>query len=165
MIKDIETAQEFTTTTVALVTTHHLGKNNVMSAEWTIRSSIDPFLITVFVGYERATYDMIKGSGEFGVSYCSDKQGELAHVAGNHSGRDVDKFALKDFSTFKAAQIKAPLIESSISAFECKVVSEYPVGDHAAFNGQVVEGYYSQDAKPLVFHVGKFRHIGEIIKH
>ena len=77
---DFETSQYYTTTTVALVTSSSESKVNVMSAEWSIRVSIEPFLIGLFVGYERETYKLIKDSGEFGLSYCSDQQGELAFI-------------------------------------------------------------------------------------
>ena len=165
VIKDIEKAQDFSTTTVALITSSSDDRINVMSAEWTIRSSIEPFMITIFIGYERGSYEMIKKSGEFGLSYCSERQGELAHIAGNYSIRDTDKFSTGKFRVFSSSMIKPPLIENAICAFECRVESEFRVGDHAAFNGIVLEGYYSDGEKPLVFHGGKFHHIGETIKH
>ena len=165
VIKDIEKAQNFSTTTVALITSSSDDRINVMSAEWTIRSSIEPFMITIFIGYERGSYEMIKKSGEFGLSYCSERQGELAHIAGNYSIRDTDKFSTGKFRAFPSSMIKPPLIENAICAFECRVESEFRVGDHAAFNGIVLEGYYSDGEKPLVFHGGKFHQIGDIIKH
>ena len=61
---DFETSQNYTTTTVALVTSSSDNKVNVMSAEWSIRVSIDPFLIGLLVGYERETYKLIKDSGD-----------------------------------------------------------------------------------------------------
>lgn len=159
-VEDFEESQSFFTTTVALVTSVYGDKTNVMSAEWSIRVSIDPFLMAVFVGYERGTYDIIKNSGEYGLSYCSDQQGHLAHIAGNYSIRDHDKFGMADFRTFRAKHIKAPLIEGSISNFECRVVDEFKVGDHAAFIGEVLAGYYDDEKKPLVFHQGHFNSIG-----
>ena len=161
---DFETSQNYTTTTVALVTSSSGNKVNVMSAEWSIRVSIEPFLIGLFVGYERETYKLIKDSGEFGLSYCSDQQGELAHIAGNYSFKDTDKFSTGKFRTFQSKYIKAPLIEGSISNYECKVIDEFKMGDHAAFVGKVLEGYYDDEKKPLVFHHGKFFHLGEKIK-
>ncbi|MHB1471606.1 MAG: flavin reductase family protein [Thermoplasmataceae archaeon] len=158
--EDIEESQSYFTTTVALVTSLHEDRINVMSAEWTIRVSIEPFLMAVFVGYQRGTYDMIKNSGEYGLSYCSDQQGNLAHIAGNYSIRDHDKFGMAEFRTFSAKYIKAPLIEGSISNFECRVIDEFKVGDHAAFIGEVLTGYYDEEKKPLVFHGGHFRSIG-----
>ena len=67
---------------------------------------------------------------------------------------------MAEFRTFSAKYIKAPLIEGSISNFECRVIDEFKVGDHAAFIGEVLTGYYDEAKKPLVFHGGHFRSIG-----
>lgn len=157
----IEEARRYLTTTVALVTSKTGNETNVMSAEWSLRTSLEPFLMTVFVGYERETYRLIHDSGEYGLSYCSDRQGHLAHIAGNYSLRDSNKFKLADFVTFSSRYISAPLIQGAISNFECRVVEEYKVGDHAAFVGEVLTAYYDPEQKPLVFHGGKFWHLGE----
>lgn len=164
-IEDINGSKSYFTTTVALVTSKEGDQINVMSAEWSLRVSIDPFLVAVFVGYERGTYDIIKDSGEYGLSYCSDQQGELAHIAGNFSIRDGNKFEMADFKTFKAKHIGAPLIDGAISNFECRVVDEFKVGDHAAFIGEVLTSYYDPEKKPLVFHRGHFNSIGERLEH
>ena len=163
LTEDSERSQEYFTTTVALVTSRDGGKVNVMSAEWSLRVSLEPFLMAVFVGYERGSYEMIRNSGEFGLSYCSESQGKLAHIAGNYSIRNDDKFSLADFSTFESHFIKAPLIDGAISCFECKVIDEFKVGDHAAFIGKVLTAYYDEGKKPLVFHSGKFWKLGERI--
>jgi flavin reductase (DIM6/NTAB) family NADH-FMN oxidoreductase RutF len=164
-VADIVESQSFTTTTVALVTSELNERVNVMSAEWTLRVSIEDFLIAAFVGYERETYRMIHSSGEFGISYCSDDQGYLAHIAGNYSFRSQDKFKMAEFKTFPSKHIKPPLIEGCISNFECRVIDEFRTGDHAAFIGKVLAGYYDSEKKPLVFHRGKFHHIGERMKY
>ena len=161
LIEDPEKSQEYFTTTVALVTSELEGTVNVMSAEWSLRVSLDPFLMAVFVGYQRGTYRMIHDSGEFGLSYCSDRQGHLAHVAGNYSINDADKFSLAGFEKFKSKYIRAPLINGAISCFECKVIDEFRTGDHAAFIGEVLTAYYDPEVSPLVFHNGKFWKKGE----
>jgi flavin reductase (DIM6/NTAB) family NADH-FMN oxidoreductase RutF len=164
-IEDIEESQGYFTTTVALVTSKHKDLVNVMSAEWSLRVSLDPFLMAVFVGYERETYKLIHESGEYGLSYCTDQQGELAHIAGNYSLSKHNKFELANFKTFDSKYISAPLIDECISNFECKVIDEFKVGDHAAFIGQVMTAYYDPEKKPLVFHNGKFNHIGSKMIH
>lgn len=163
--EDIDKAQEYFTTTVALVTAKSNDRVNVMSAEWSIRASIDPFLIVVFVGYKRETYSLIRESGEFGLSYCSDEQGKLAHVAGNYSLRDSDKFSMADFKPFNSKHIQAPLIGGSISNFECRVIDEFRTGDHAVFVGKVLTGYYDSERNPLVFHHGHFWKRGGRIRY
>lgn len=161
--EDIKEAQGYFTTTVALVTSRSGDKVNVMSAEWSIRVSIHPFLMAVFVGYARETYALIKESGEFGLSYCSDEQAELAHIAGNYSMKDHDKFKLADFNPFGSKRISAPLIGGAISNFECRVIDEFRMGDHAAFVGEVLTAYYDDEKKPLVYHNGKYWKRGERI--
>lgn len=165
MLKEgIENSQGYFTTTVALVTAKMGDEVNVMSAEWSLRVSLEPFLMAVFVGYRRETYRLIHESGEFGLSYCSDEQGKLAHVAGNYSMRNHDKFKLAHFPTMNSKKIMAPLISGAISNFECEVIGEHEVGDHAAFIGKVVAAYYDDEKKPLVFHNGKFWKVGSRIE-
>lgn len=160
-VEDIRKSMGYFTTTVALVTSKSGDETNVMSAEWSLRVSLDPFLMAVFVGYERETYRLIEESGEYGLSYCTDEQAHLAHVAGNYSLKEHDKFKLADFSTFDAKHIKAPLIEGAISNFECRVIDEFKVGDHAAFIGEVLTSYSDDEKSPLVFHNGKFWQKGD----
>ncbi len=150
---------------VALVTSSYGGKVNVMSAVWALRVSIDPFLMAVFVGHERETYRLIDGSGEFGISFCSEEQSELAHIAGNYSLKDVDKFSLANFHPFKARFIEAPLIGNSVSCFECRVIEKFDVGDHRGFIGEVLNAYYDDTKKPLIYNGGKFFKMGERIRH
>ena len=161
--EDFAESQGYFTDTVALVTSKSGDKVNVMSAEWSIRVSIRPFLMAVFVGYARETYKLIKDSGEFGLSYCSDEQAELAHIAGNYSMKDHDKFSMADFRPFQSRNIEAPLIGGAISNFECRVIDEFKMGDHAAFVGEVLAGYYDDEKKPLVYHNGKYWRKGERI--
>lgn len=158
--EDIRKSMGYFTTTVALVTSTNGTETNVMSAEWSLRVSLDPFLMAVFVGYERETYRLIHESGEFGLSYCTEDQAHLAHIAGNYSLKDHDKFTMADFKTFRGKEIKAPLIDGAISNFECKVINEVKVGDHAAFIGSVLTSYADDEKKPLVFHNGKFWKVG-----
>jgi flavin reductase (DIM6/NTAB) family NADH-FMN oxidoreductase RutF len=163
LLEDIKKAQGYFTTTVALVTSRFEGRTNVISAEWSLRVSLDPFLMAVFVGYERETYSLIRDSGEYGLSYCSERQGHLAHIAGNYSLKDHDKFSMATFPIKKSRYISAPLIDGSISCFECRVMDEFKVGDHAAFIGEVLTAYYDPEASPLVFHNGKFWKRGDRI--
>jgi flavin reductase (DIM6/NTAB) family NADH-FMN oxidoreductase RutF len=146
---------------VALVTTCGNGRTNVMAAEWSLRVSLDPVLFAVFVGKERGTYFLLDSSGEFGLNYCSDEQAHLAWVAGHYSIREgVDKWSLAPFSTFPARRISPPLIEGCVSNLECRVVSRFETGDHAAFVGEVLESYYDPNKSPLVYRGGRYHRLG-----
>lgn len=159
-----ETRKKFTST-VALVTSAHGGIQNVMSAEWSLRVSLEPYLVAVFVGYKRGTYELIRKSGEFGLNYCSDGQVRLSHIAGRNSiAEGKDKWSMADFETFKAKHIAAPLIEGCIMNLECSVVDEFRTGDHAAFIGKILEGYTDVSRSPLVYHGGEYYRLGEHLK-
>ena len=124
--EDIERSQEYFTSTVALVTAKNGEVTNVMSAEWSLRVSLDPFLMAVFVGYERGTYDLIRESGEYGLSYCSDQQGKK-------TGQNIE-------GVFWS-------VAGGKEYFEGRVIDEFKVGDHAAFIGEVLTAYYD-DSNP-----------------
>ncbi len=152
------------TSSVALVTTAFMGKTNVMSAEWSLRVSIDPFLVAVFVGHQRGTHALIESSGEFGLNYCSDEQADLAHVAGSNSIVDgKDKWGMAQFRAFKGRKIGAPMIEGCISNLECRVIDTFRTGDHTAFVGEVLSGYYDSNKSPLVYHGGNYYSMGRHI--
>ena len=159
-----KTRRKFTST-VALVTAEYNGRANVMAAEWSLRVSIDPYLVAVFVGYRRGTYALIRDSGEFGLNYCSEEQANLSSIAGNHSITEgEDKWSLGNFETFRAVRIRAPMIEGCITNLECVVVDEFKTGDHAAFIGKVVEGYADDTKKPLIYHGGEYFRLGRHIE-
>ncbi len=159
-----KTKRKFTST-VALVTSEHNGRANVMAAEWSLRVSIEPYLVAVFVGYRRGTYAMIRDSGEFGLNYCSDKQAGLSSISGNYSITEgKDKWSLGDFSTFSASKIRAPMIGGCLMNLECVVVDELQTGDHAAFIGKVVEGYVDDSKRPLIYHGGRYFSLGPRIE-
>lgn len=156
-----ETRRKFTSS-VALVTSAYDGIQNVMSAEWSLRVSLDPYLVAVFVGYKRGSYELIRKSGEFALNYCSDEQVRQSQIAGRNSIADgKNKWNMADFQTFKGRHIAAPLIGGCIMNLECQVVGEFQTGDHAAFVGKVLEGYTDDSKKPLVYHGGEYYRLGE----
>lgn len=160
-VTDMDGTRRRFTSTVALVTSRLGSVSNVMSAEWSLRVSIDPYLVAVFVGYERGSCSLIRESGEFGLNYCSDGQVQLSHTAGRNSiAEGADKWSMADFRTFRAKSIGAPMIEGCIMNLECRVVDEFRTGDHAAFIGRVVEGYHDSSMKPLVYHGGEYYTLG-----
>jgi flavin reductase (DIM6/NTAB) family NADH-FMN oxidoreductase RutF len=164
-VEGVDGSQRMFTSTVALVTTDFDGRTNVMSAEWSLRVSLDPYLVAVFVGQQRGTLDLIESSGEFGLNYCSDEQAELAHVAGNNSILEgKDKWSIAEFRTFRGKNISAPLIEGCISNLECRVVDSFRTGDHTAFVGEVLNAYHDEEKSPLIYHGGRFYSIGKMIR-
>ena len=90
---------------------------------------------------------------EFGISVCSADQDMISSVAGDVSGRDVDKIAvLRDLGAEfrKAKQINVLMVKGAAMTAECKLYKTLNIGDHVLFVGSVVEITGSKK-DPLVF--------------
>jgi flavin reductase (DIM6/NTAB) family NADH-FMN oxidoreductase RutF len=158
-------ARQFVTN-VGLITSDGPNGPNIAAIEWTYRVSTKPFLITIHLHLNDATTENIKQSKEFGISLATDKQNVVSSVAGNYTGREIDKIAvLKELGTefYKAKQINAPLVKGSLLNIECKVIKEEVLGDHMMFLGEVVEISVNESEKPLLYHQRKYWHVGDNI--
>ena len=165
LAEGIEESKRFFTSSVALVTASFRGTENVMSAEWSLRVSIEPYLVAVFVGFERGTLPLIDRSGEFGLSYCSEDQALLAHVAGRYSiNEGTEKWTMAEFRKFSGKFIQAPLIGGCTLNLECRVVNRFVTGDHVEFVGEVLNAFYDSEKRPLIYRGGKYFKIGERVQ-
>lgn len=142
------------TTGVALITTHGSKGPNVMAAEWTFNVSYDPFLISVHVGPDKATYEAIVETEEFGVNIVAEDQLAPMAFAGHFTGREVDKLSSEVFETYPARRIRAPMIRGCLLNAECRVVEQVVLGDHTAFVGKVLEFSVNGSKGPVVLHKG-----------
>jgi len=150
-------------TNVGLVTTNGPFGNNIMAAEWTHQVSYSPGLITVCVGRNKATEANIHDSKEFGVSLAALDQAGLSHIAGNSSGKTVDKIAvLKElgFKFFPAKKIKVLLVKEAVLNMECRLVKEMVLGDHTMFVGEVLQAVLNAGKEPLAYHQTKYWKLG-----
>ncbi len=150
------------TTTCALITTDGPTGPNVMAAEWTFNVSYHPFLILVAIDPGNRTHDMILASEEFGVNLVADDQVTAMGFAGHFSKADTDKLSSDAFETYPASKIRAPLLRGALLSAECRLVAHYPMGDHTAFVGEVVEFSVDPEKQPVLLHHGS-RRLGDRI--
>ena len=141
---------------VCLVGAQKDGKHNVMTAAWVTQVSADPLLIAISVAPGRYTHDLIAQTGEFVLSILSSQQNEIASFCGSRSGREVDKIKALNLQTIPSEAVKVPRIAGCLANLECKVVAQYPAGDHTLFLGEVVAADVAPgEAAPLVMYRGK----------
>lgn len=165
MVEDVsDMIWELFSTPVAMVTSFHDGKPNMMAASWTYNTSLKPMHITVFVDPLRYSHDLIEKSGEFGVNIASDQQADAVHYVGDCSGREIDKFQSKLLKTYKAKEIRAPMIKDCLGNAECRVIAKNKIGDHTAFVGEVLDITYDETKSPLIVYRDKYFKLGELIK-
>lgn len=152
-----------TTTTVALVTTAHEDRSNVMACEWVIECRRNPTQFLIVLGKKKLTTELILKSNEFGLIFLSDDQAHLSHLAGSYSGYDLDKIATGKFSLKDSKIIKAPIVEGGLLAVECKVNQIIDNQERYIIIGDVVHAEYRDDKTPLIYHNGKYYGLGENI--
>ena len=143
-------------TGVGLVTTYATGRgSNVMAAEWTMLVSKRPPLIMVVIGKTVATNEMIRESGELGVSIAAEGQAEAVSLAGSFTGYETDKFSSALFETCPAKAIHAPMIKGAALMAECKLRQSIDLGEYTCFIGEVIEAQADPEKRPLVYHAGR----------
>ena len=153
------TAHHAFVTNVGLITSTGPHGENIMAAEWTHHLSYKPGIIAVCLGPSKATTENIRSTKEFGVSIASEKQNVISSIAGNNSGKTVNKMdALRElgFRFVPAKKINAPLVEGAALHVECTLIDERPYGDHILFVGEAVEGTDFAGVLPVIYNRGKY---------
>lgn len=113
-------------------------KANVLTVAWTGILNTKPPMTYISVRPTRYSYGIIKESGEFVINLTTSKMVRETDFCGVKSGRDTDK--LKKFGLHPAAAsaVKAPLIEESPLALECRVAEIKPFGSHDMFIAEIL---------------------------
>ncbi len=138
---------------VFVISTRYKDRVNAMTAAWVGRASFVPPLVTVAIGKERFSHDMIKNSGVFAVNVLGRDNIPLGKHFGLKSGRKVDKFANMDYDTKVTG---SPILRECIAWMDCKVISYHDAGDHTLFIGEVLDGGVLRDEKPIVYDREEF---------
>ncbi|MFP3952921.1 MAG: flavin reductase family protein [Candidatus Acetothermia bacterium] len=129
------------------------GQVNAMPAGWVTFTSIDPVMLAVSVGHERYTYQLMKDSAEFVVTFPSSEQKKDVYYCGNNSGADVDKFSKTSLRTEEPSVVSVPLIKESVVCYECEKRGELVTGDHTIFSGEIVAAHVSEEKMEKIYTV------------
>ena len=146
---------------VTFVTTAWEGKQNVMACEWAFMVRRTPLQFLIVLGKHKLTAEYILKSKEFGLTFASDEQAGLSHLAGSYSGYDLDKIGTEKFTIKPAKVIKAPIIEGGLLALECKVNQIIDNEERYIIIGDVVNANYRDDKSPLIYHNAKYFKVGD----
>lgn len=150
--------------TVSLITSRgETGRTNIMACEWTMLVCHKPLLIMSVIHKDDLTHEHIMTSKEFGVNVCSERQAALVRLAGNTSGREYDKMSdpLITKVLTPASRINAPMIRGCLLNIECVIEQTLSIHTHTAFIGRAVAARYNPERRPLIYHQGRFAHLGE----
>lgn len=122
----------------ALIVSQKPDENyNLMTAEWFMRTSIDPPMFAISIGHSRFTHDCLEDSRYFNLVFPSREMAGLMALAGSKSGREIDKFLATEVEYIPGKLRKFPIPKEAYSCHECEIISQIKSGDHTIFIGQV----------------------------
>ena len=132
-----------------LVSTAHVGRQNVMAAAWNMALDFDPPKVAVVIDKSTLTRELIEASGEFVLNVPAREQAAMTLAAGSESGRDSDKLARvmrsgihSDGAGETASMVGAPLIAGCLAWLECRVIPEPHIQQtYDLFLGEVVAAW------------------------
>jgi len=112
-----------------------------MAAAWIMPVSVNPPLVAVAISPKRYTHRLIKESQCFIVNIPTIKMLDSVKYFGSASGYDENKIVKSKVKFREARKVKGIILEDAAGWLECKLYSQYDVGDHTIFVGEVVEAY------------------------
>ena len=113
--------------------------SDIVTVAWTGTICTNPPMLYVSIRPERASYQLIRESGEFVVNLTTRRLQRACDWCGVRSGRDYDKWAECGLTPAPAAKLElAPVIAESPVNLECKVTQVIPLGSHDLFLAEVV---------------------------
>lgn len=153
---------------VVLLTTAYKGKNNVMTMSWHTMLDFEPPLIGCVVSNRDFTFNILKGTKECVIAIPTIELAKNVVLAGNTSGKSVDKFKRTGFTTKRALYVNAPLIPECYANLECKVVDTMMVRKYNFFVLEVLKAWIDPTRKnPRTIHHrgnGLFMVAGETVR-
>jgi flavin reductase (DIM6/NTAB) family NADH-FMN oxidoreductase RutF len=111
--------------------------------------SLDPPLVQWSLRINSGLHRIFVDATHFSVSVLAAHQ---THVARQFASRAPDRFTGIE-CVFSANE--PPLISGALAHFVCRKVTDYRVGDHELFVGEVLRAS-GHDGQPLLFHGSKF---------
>jgi len=137
-----------------IVTEKPVGGYNIMTAEWYMRTSIQPPMFAISIGHSRFTKDCLETVRFFNLVFPGKELHALCNLAGSNSGREMDKFTEGNVEYLPGKLHKLPVLKQSIVTFECEVVTQVKSGDHTIYVGQVHYSWMNQE-KELYYYEAK----------
>lgn len=140
-------------TGVTVITTEVSGEVHGMTANAFMSISLKPKLIAISVGENARMLGFIKDSKQFAVNVLSSaQQNESKQFSGQLNLEHEVQFV---------TYMGVPTLADSLAVITCDLHSEYVVGDHTVFIGQVT-GIKLEEKDPLIYSQGKYRELKDL---
>lgn len=118
---------------VALLTSRHRGRRNVVPTSWHMPLATNPPFLAVALPQESFSNDLIRAGEEFALNIAPRRLVHHVEYLQAMRGEDIDKFEATQLETFYPVYITAPLITDCVAWVECEVQTVEPIGDHVLY--------------------------------
>ncbi len=125
------------------------GSTNLMAVSWWTYLSNHPPTVGACLSKKGLSGELIRRSGEFGLSIVGSELKEAALRCGSCSGRTADKAAQFGIPLEKAAVIAPALVAGSRVQFECRLTDVKEVADHVLYIAEVAAIHADPEKKAL----------------
>ncbi len=130
---------------VTVVTTCHKGFYHGTTVSSFCSLSLEPPLVLVCLDRHSASHDLISATSTFAVNILAEDDAWLSR---HFAKRGPNKFSAVDY---RIGRTGAPLLEDALATIECRLVGQYPGGDHSIFVGEVIAASADDDKQPLLY--------------
>ncbi len=140
-------------TGVTVVTTRLRDELHGMTANAVTSLSLEPPLVLVCVDRAADTHDILAQSGVFALNILSRGQEELSiHLA----WKETEGAHRLDAVPHRFGVTGSPILDGCLAYLDCRVVAQYPGGDHTIFVGEVEDARSLSEEGPLIFFRGRY---------
>lgn len=141
-------------TGVTVITTQGVEHPFGMTANAFSSVSLDPPLVLICVISGTVGADSIERNGVFAVNILGDDHEPISrYFSSKDRPRGPDAFS--EIPHFLAVT-GSPILEGAAGYLDCRLHAAHEAGDHLVFIGEVVGLGQNPDAKPLLFHGGRY---------
>ncbi|MFQ5912889.1 MAG: flavin reductase family protein [Nitrospinota bacterium] len=112
--------------------------------------SLEPPLVLVCVDRTANLFNCFRRNRVFAVNILSEFQEESSR---RFASKIDNKFGKVPY---RPGKLGSPLLEGCIGYLECRIVDEYPGGDHTIFLAEVEATESPPQGNPLLFFAGKY---------
>ena len=146
-------------TGVTVITTQGSEHPYGMTANAFSSVSLDPPLILVCVISGTEGSQSILTNGVFAVNVLSAEQEPISrYFASKDRPRGWEAF--REISHSRAAS-GSPILDDTMAYLDCRLAASYEAGDHIIFIGEVMALGVSAEARPLLFHRGRYSYLSD----
>lgn len=139
-------------TGVSVVTAREFDRDAGLTVNALLSVSLAPPSVLVSLTRDADTTPLIERSGHFAVSFLAADQRPLSERFALAVAAE-EKF--RDLSVHRSPRGLA-LLDGTLGALECRVVSKTPAYDHLLILGEVLYQEFGRDDAPLLFYRGGY---------